>query len=428
MLSKHGDRHAFVSDGMMPGFTTSALNTFTTASPDRGLDWLSPHRRVADGSPIPTAVGERPGYLLRYANPAFVELFDCSPTAMTGESLHRLLGEAVIDPLLERVEYQQATVIEANVSIAAARGRTFRGLAVASPIRDGASQARGLQVQLIDTSRYGAANQDDVARDLRAANERLLMAGLRERDLADEANRAAAALRESESLREQYLTLISHDLRGPLTAAKLTAQLLAADVQGTDTPRRAARIVRNLELMERMVHDLLDAHRIRAGEPLLIKPDICDLVSVAREVIEILVAQHGDRFLLRAPESLIGLWSARELHRAIWNLATNAVQHGSATDPITVALARLADGAELTVHNQGAPIPEDELPRLFDPFASGKRRESGRGGGWGLGLTLVRGCAQAHGGRVEVRSDARGGTTFRLTLPLSASSEDPPRT
>jgi signal transduction histidine kinase len=407
----------------MPGLTT-----FETGPLDHELHWLESHHRTAQASPVPTIIAERPEYLIRYANAAFVDLVDGSPEEMVGESLHSLLGEAVLEPLLERVERQRSTLVEPNLSIAIAGGRTFRGLAIASPIEAGGSDARGLQLQLVDTSRYGPTSQDDVARDLRAANERLILAGLRERDLAEEARSTADALRESESVRERYLSLISHDLRGPLSAAKLTAESLARGQPAADPARLAARIVRNLDLMERMVHDLLDAHRIRGGEPLLIELGRCDLVTIAREVIEMLVAQHGERFVLRAPESVVGVCSARELHRAIWNLATNAVQHGSPNGAVTIALARVGDMVEVSVHNGGKPIAKEELPRVFDPFASGKRKESGAPRGWGLGLTLVRGCAQAHGGRVDVRSDASSGTTFTLSLPLSAQAEKPAQT
>jgi signal transduction histidine kinase len=407
----------------MPGLTTSE-----TGLSGHELDWLGSHYRTAEASPVPTIIAERPGYVIRYANAAFVELFDTSPAEMVGGGLHSLLGEEVLEPLLERVERHRSTLVEPNLSIAVPRGRTFRGLAIASPIEADGSDARALQLQLVDPSRYGASSPDEVARDLRAANERLILASLRERDLAEEARRTADALRGSESVRERYLSLISHDMRGPLSAAKLTAESLALGRPAADTARLAARIVRNLELMERMVHDMLDAHRIRAGEPLLIELGGCDLVSIAREAIEMLVAQHGERFVLRAPESLVGLCSARELHRAIWNLAANAVQHGSPNGTVTIALARVGDMVEVSVHNEGHPIAEKDLPRVFDPFASGKPSQSGASRGWGLGLTLVRGCAQAHGGRVDVRSDANSGTTFTLSFPLSAQAEKPAET
>lgn len=240
--------------------------------------------------------------------------------------------------------------------------------------------------------------------------------------LAINAYRDVTDLRELEQRRTQYVSLISHDLRGPLTAASLATQRLAADA-GT-AERRAhltSRVMNSLERMNTMVGNLLDAHRLRAGAAPRLKLAPCDLGAVARSVTEDLSGQHGERLILREEGSVLGMWSGDELRRAIWNLVTNAIKYGAPQTPITMTVRNTSTGAAVDVHNWGSVIPENEQALLFKPFS---RREAAAAEGitgWGLGLTLVRGCAEAHGGQVHLSSTGSAGTTFTITLPLDSS-------
>jgi signal transduction histidine kinase len=180
----------------------------------------------------------------------------------------------------------------------------------------------------------------------------------------------------------------------------------------------ALKIDRNIDHTDRMIRDLLDANRIRAGERLPLRIDECDLSAVAREVFEGLVAAYGERRVaLKVEERVLGFWSFEELRRALWNLGTNAVKYGKADEPITLSVSRTPGGARASVHNWGTPISKADQKDLFRPFSRAPAALRGGQAGWGLGLTLVHGCALAHGGRVEVESTAEAGTTFTLELP-----------
>jgi signal transduction histidine kinase len=98
----------------------------------------------------------------------------------------------------------------------------------------------------------------------------------------------------------------------------------------------------------------------------------------------------------------------------------NAVKYGAKGRPITIHVATTGERATLSVHNEGAPIPQEEQEDLFVPFARARATQRGGPRGWGLGLTLVRGAAEAHGGSVTVKSDAATGTVFTLRLPRDA--------
>lgn len=237
--------------------------------------------------------------------------------------------------------------------------------------------------------------------------------------------KAEAALKESELLlreqfarREQFVAGLSHDLRTPLTAARMAAQL--AGQQPPDSGRLRVnldRIVRNVDKADRLISDLLDASRIQAGRKLSLEPADCDLAALTRAVLAELAEVHGDRFALRAPAALRGRWDGRALGRALENLAGNALKYGAADANIEVALSERDAWVELSVTNQGNPLPPEELDRLFEPYHRGARAQAMGHDGWGIGLTLVKGVAEGHGGTVSVTSSAASGTTFTLRLP-----------
>jgi signal transduction histidine kinase len=190
-------------------------------------------------------------------------------------------------------------------------------------------------------------------------------------------------------------------------------------MEGPDEKRDlAARIERNLDRMDRMIRDLLDVSRVRAGQRLPLRLDRCDLGAVAEEVIEELSATHGHRFELTKHEVVCGIWSHDELHRALCNLGANAVKYGVSDRPITTRVERTPGGARASVHNFGNPIPPEKRGRLFDLYS---RLREGSGTGWGLGLALVQACAEAHGGKAAIgESSEEAGTTFTIDLPADS--------
>ncbi len=171
--------------------------------------------------------------------------------------------------------------------------------------------------------------------------------------------------------------------------------------------------------VDRMIQDLLDANRVRAGHRLALDLKRCDLVEIASDVIADLQDADRERVRLNAPDRLEGVWAPDQLTRALWNLITNALKHGAPGGQVDVGVGRAPDAAVISVHNSGPEIPLAEQARLFEPFSRSRGAEA-RARGWGLGLTLVRGCAEAHGGAIELSSSAAEGTTFTLRLPLDA--------
>lgn len=232
-------------------------------------------------------------------------------------------------------------------------------------------------------------------------------------------NDALAAERQAHA---HFLALVAHDLRGPLFIARLAARALASG-PGAVGPRMLATLQRALDRVDRMVTDLLDANRVKSGALLPLSLTRFDLGQMLRELVtgELSLA-HGEVFDLDLPEAPVeGRWSLPELSRLVWNLAANAVKFGSRGGRVAIRLVDAGPWVSVSVHNQGPAIPAPMRERIFVPFSRLDERVSG----WGLGLSLVKACAEAHGGNVEVQSDAESGTTFTVRLPREAPARTP---
>ncbi len=227
-------------------------------------------------------------------------------------------------------------------------------------------------------------------------------------------------LEEETMLRERFVAALSHDLRTPLTAAKLSSQLIVRKAHDGKIEELSKKVSNNLTRMEDMISDLLDAGRVRAGEPIPLNLDVCDLELVLGPVEASLKEIYGNRIrFVPASEPVIGCWDKRQIQRAVENLVNNAAKYGTPDSPIKISFSQTAAFAKICVHNRGAPIPEVEQKNLFDLY---RRSESARQGGqkgWGIGLTLVAAIAKAHRGQVELVSTEAAGTTFCLKLPMS---------
>jgi signal transduction histidine kinase len=219
---------------------------------------------------------------------------------------------------------------------------------------------------------------------------------------------------------QRFASALLHELKGPLATASDDLRQLRDLDPGGPVAALGAKVLRTIESVHRTVDDLLDAHQIRAGRRLALVLADCELTAIARGVIDELRQRYVDRFIVRADQPVQGVWDAAELARALRHLLINAVEHGDADAPIFVLIRGGASGAELAVVNAGPPISEAQQAQLFSPFAMPRASNKGRHHGWGLGLTLVWGCAEAHGGRVEVKSAPGRGTVFVLALPYDA--------
>jgi PAS domain S-box-containing protein len=220
------------------------------------------------------------------------------------------------------------------------------------------------------------------------------------------------------------LAIVSHDIRDPLGTILFAARRLQGIAEPTGAAKRHADIVeRGVHRIQHIVGDLLDLAREREGSGIPIEPKPTDLRSVCRQIIDELEAIARDRpITLDCDVDGAGAWDEHRVLQAISNLASNAVRHGTPGSPVRMRLTGDEHHVAVEVHNRGA-IPSELLPRIFEPFRSGRHHAS-RGDGLGLGLFIAKAIARAHGGALEVDSSGDA-TMFRLVLPRHPST--PPR-
>ena len=167
-----------------------------------------------------------------------------------------------------------------------------------------------------------------------------------------------------------------------------------------------------------MIHDLLDASVVRAGERLPLQIEEYDMTLLVKDVAEEFNIIYGNRIEVQAKKELFGFWSKSGVRRVIENLATNAAKYGTPHTPITISLEQAGTKAILSVHNEGNPIPPHDQSILFQQFRRAKSAQVQTG--WGLGLTVVKGLTEAHLGTVRVESEEGAGTRFTVELPVDS--------
>lgn len=227
------------------------------------------------------------------------------------------------------------------------------------------------------------------------------------RDRTDEDN--------AERERELFLAALGHDLRSPLQAISTGMwNLLHLPDLPEAAQKTAERVAHSSERMTRLIDQLLDFARSRAGTPLVINRRRSDLAELWHQVIdEIAVGAPDRRVDLHKLTSTLGEWDPDRLLQVFENLGWNAVHYGDPKQPITITLSGDGEAIVCEVNNRGTPIPPQLMPDLFAPFRRGKQM----GRGVGLGLYIAEQIVLGHGGSLRVTSSAEEGTTFRVELP-----------
>jgi hypothetical protein len=220
--------------------------------------------------------------------------------------------------------------------------------------------------------------------------------------------------------RQMFLAILGHDLRNPLTAVIMLANALSRPGQlDAESSAMAGEISTNATAMARMISDLLDFTSAGLGAEMPLSPAPMNLQSLCQEVVDEMRAAHPACTVHYQPHGdLAGNWDAARLRQVVSNLLGNAIQHGSPTEPVDLAVDVEGSNVRLTVRNGGPPIPRDSLPTLFEPLVRVVSPEKPRRpGSLGLGLYIAREVVTAHGGTLHVKSSVETGTVFTVRLP-----------
>jgi signal transduction histidine kinase len=356
----------------------------------------------------------------------------------------RLLREYLREPDFEAVELTHVSSVAAGIDAARAGGIDAVLLDLSLPDADGLNALTRMHGAAPDIPIVVLTGLEDEAmalRGVRAGAQDYLIKGqvsapLLSRALryavararAEEAEKREEAAGAAAQLREQFMAVLSHDLKGPLTSISMNAGLLLEKAELSERQLKiVARISRSADRMGRMIRDFLDFTRTRLGGGYELVRNQGALADICKQVVEELETGHPDRTVrFAATAQGWGAWDADRMAQVVSNLVSNGLQYSPPDTPVQITLSEDATRVIVEVHNDGDPIPADVLPVIFDPYF--RVRAAGRTGstqGLGLGLYIASQIVIAHGGRIDVESTPGDGTTFRVTLPRGAAAAAP---
>lgn len=249
-----------------------------------------------------------------------------------------------------------------------------------------------------------------------------------DRKKADRERVKALTAIENLRVRDEFISIASHELKTPISSLKLQTQMIERDlkhgVSDLDTPEKIADVMalfhRQIDRLTELVESMLDVSRISAGRFTLDLADV-DLAELARQSVKLMsvhtLSTGAPPIEVRVPQSLVVKGDRRRLQQVIENMLSNSLKYGN-RKPISVELRTDAAEAQLIFRDHGLGIAPEFLPRIFDRF---ERAISARNiSGLGLGLYITRQIVESHGGTVSVTSDLGVGSVFTVHLPIAA--------
>jgi len=328
---------------------------------------------------------------------------------LVARHFHRTLPDRVADATLSDLRGQYALALVGTLLVAVALGWVVAGR-ILRPLADITATARRVSQDRLD--------------------ERIALQGPHDelRELADTFDDMLDRLTAGFDAHKRFVANASHELRTPLTVLRAEVDVTLADPDaGVEELRAMGETVREATIeTEQLLESLLMLARSEAG---IERRAEVDLAAAARRAIEQRsgeALEHEVELRFAGPtQQLVVDGDPRLLERLVANLVDNAVRHNVAGGWATVELREADDSALLTVSNGGAPVPAEAAARLLEPFQRLARRGDGPPGA-GLGLSIVRSVAVAHGGRVDVRARPGGGLEVSVCVPGVVSTARPP--
>lgn len=345
-------------------------------------------------APVGIAILRGPAHVFAFVNEPYLELI--GHQAVVGkpvrEALPELAGQGVYE-LLDQVYQSGQPFVGDSLRLTLHRGRAdapeeafFKF--VYQPLLDDQGGVEGVTVVVTEVTELARARRD-----------------------AESANRA----------KDEFIAMLSHELRNPLSPIITALQLMR--LRGVDGAERERAIIeRQVKQLVSLVDDLLDVSRITTGKVELNRApiELAQVIAMAVETTSSLIEQR--RHVLTVEVARQGLSvdaDAERLAQVVVNLLTNAARYTELEGAITVSAGRDDDAVVLTVRDNGIGIGAELLPKVFDLFAQAPQAPDRARGGLGLGLAIVRSLVTLHGGTVSVASDGTArGTAFTVRLPF----------
>jgi PAS domain S-box-containing protein len=340
---------------------------------------------------------------IAYVNPAFLKITGYAAAEVVGKNCRILNEKAREQAALDAVRRAVAAGEACSVLLRNHRkdGEAFWNQLSIAPVEDPSGRITHFVGVMVDaTERVQALSE----------REDLLASAQSARREAESANRA----------KDRFLSVVSHELRSPLSAILAWTSLMRDESGAADRARAIEAIEASVHSQTRLVNDLLDASRIRSGS-LEIEPARIDLDALVKGAVAHLgpvAREKGVALELTSHGPALAMADAERIEQVIRNLVDNALKFTPRGGHVAVELSEGETSWLLEVRDDGRGISKEALPQVFDEFWQGSRKGSSGGKGLGLGLLIVKHLVERHGGVVRVESEGEGrGTTVRVELP-----------
>jgi PAS domain S-box-containing protein len=283
------------------------------------------------------------------------------------------------------------------------------------------NRGRWVEVEVVASS-YTEGAQSVIQCNIRDITER--------RRLEKQAQEQTAALADLHRRKDEFLAMLSHEIRNPLAPISNAVQLLGLRKKNEDQLQQQARTIieRQVGQLTRLVDDLMEVSRITTGRIHLQKKQVAvgGIVTNALETVRPLIGQRRHALKVSLPPEPIWLFAdAARLEQVVVNLLTNAAKYTVDGGHIWLCLQQEGAEAVLRIRDSGVGIAPEVLPRVFDLFTQAERSLDRSQGGLGIGLSLVQRLVEMHGGTVEAHSALGKGSEFVVRLPVSVAPQPP---
>jgi len=239
--------------------------------------------------------------------------------------------------------------------------------------------------------------------------------------------RDISQLKEIDTLKSEFVSTVSHDLRSPLTLMRGYATMLEMAGDLNDQQKNYTKmIVQGVDSMAKLVNNLLDLGRIEFGVGLQVENvPVLDIVERVTGSLQSIAREKEISLSVEMPRDMPHVVEADEalINQALYNLVENAIKYTPLGGEVTVLLKPTPNSLTFEIRDSGIGIPKDDLKQLFQKFYRGTNREALSQRGTGLGLAIVKSIAERHGGRVWAESELAKGSTFFLLIPITQPKE-----
>ncbi|SDS21839.1 sensor histidine kinase [Christiangramia echinicola] len=220
-----------------------------------------------------------------------------------------------------------------------------------------------------------------------------------------------------QEMREKLIGALAHDIRNPISAAYFALDIIDPEDDKERIKKLKSMGLGSLKKALELVEGLLDAISIKAGEGITLNFEAIDIIEEIKWVCEEANQIYLNEVILQSnTKDSFGVFDGTAIRRVVENLVTNAIKYGARDEPVRVILEDSHEEIVIRVHNEGESIDEKHQTEIFEFLKRGRETDNSRLESWGMGLTIVKSVAIAHGGKVDLKSTDAHGTTFSLSL------------